>query len=156
MRQAFVHRLSMRGPGDTEGLEAAIAAGTVRPEGILAILGKTEGNGCVNDFSRGFATQSLGLALRRHMSQGAADKVCLVMSGGTEGGLSPHLLVFSREPATSTADGKRLAAGGCDRLVRVFDLSAGYANAKLEQQIENHADWVLGVALAADGKHLLT
>jgi hypothetical protein len=55
-----------------------------------------------------------------------------------------------------SADGKRLAAGGCDRQVRVWDLSGGVANAKLEQTIENHADWVMGVALAPDGKHLLT
>src|SRR5262249_15064740 len=56
-----------------------------------------------------------------------------------------------------SADGKRLAAGGCDRLVTVWDLSGGYANAKLAQKpIENHADWVFGVALAPDGRHLLT
>src|SRR5438093_4740805 len=53
-------------------------------------------------------------------------------------------------------DGKKLAAGGCDRIVRVWDISGGIANAKLEQTIENHADWVFGVAIAADGKHLLT
>jgi WD40 repeat protein len=53
-------------------------------------------------------------------------------------------------------DGKKLAAGGCDRLVKVWDLSAGYAQAKLEQTIENHADWVFGVVFAPDGKHLLT
>jgi WD40 repeat protein len=53
-------------------------------------------------------------------------------------------------------DGKKLAAGGCDRLVRVWDLAAGYANARLEQSIENHADWVFGVAFAPDGKHLAT
>jgi WD40 repeat protein len=56
----------------------------------------------------------------------------------------------------ASADGKKLAAGGCDRLVRVWDLSPGYANVKLEQTIENHADWVFGVTFAADGKHLLT
>src|SRR5262245_17041903 len=55
-----------------------------------------------------------------------------------------------------SADGKKLAAGGCDRLVRVWDLSPGYANAILEQTIENHADWVFGVVFAPDGKHLLT
>ena len=55
-----------------------------------------------------------------------------------------------------SADGKRLAAGACDRLVRVWDLSAGYANVKLDQTIENHADWVFGVTFAPDGKHLLT
>ncbi len=55
-----------------------------------------------------------------------------------------------------SADGKKLAAGGCDRLVRAWDLSGGYANVKLDQAIENHADWVFGVAFSPDGKHLLT
>jgi len=53
-------------------------------------------------------------------------------------------------------DGKKLAAGGCDRLVRVWDISAGAAKAKLEQTIENHADWVFALAFAPDSKHLLT
>lgn len=53
-------------------------------------------------------------------------------------------------------DGKTLAAGGCDRAVRVFDLTEGLANAKLVQTVENHADWVLGCALSADGKYLVT
>jgi WD40 repeat protein len=55
-----------------------------------------------------------------------------------------------------TPDGKKLASGGCDRIVRVWDISGGVAAAKLEQSIENHADWVFGIALAPDGKHLLT
>jgi DNA-binding beta-propeller fold protein YncE len=53
-------------------------------------------------------------------------------------------------------DGKQLAAGGCDRLARVWDLSAGGANAKLEQTVESHSDWVLGVAFSPDGTKLLT
>jgi glucose/arabinose dehydrogenase len=55
-----------------------------------------------------------------------------------------------------SADGKKLAAGGCDRLVRVWDLAGGAANAKLEQTFENHADWVFGLAFTPDGKGLLT
>ena len=56
----------------------------------------------------------------------------------------------------SSPDGRRLASGGCDRVVRVWDISGDVLKAKLVQSIENHADWVLGVAFAADGKHLLT
>ena len=51
-----------------------------------------------------------------------------------------------------STDGKQLAAGGCDRIVRVWDLATG----KLEHAIENHADWVFGIAFAPDGKHLVT
>lgn len=54
------------------------------------------------------------------------------------------------------ADGKRIAAGGCDRAIRVWDLSDGLDDIKLEQTVENHADWVLGVFLTADGKYLVT
>ena len=53
-------------------------------------------------------------------------------------------------------DGKTLVAGGCDRAVRVFDLSEGLDKAKLTQTVENHADWVLGCAVTADGKYLVT
>src|SRR5207249_1872627 len=55
-----------------------------------------------------------------------------------------------------SADGKRLASGGCDRLINVWTLAPGYANDKPEQTIENHADWVFGLAFAADGKHLFS
>jgi hypothetical protein len=57
---------------------------------------------------------------------------------------------------TVSIDGKRLAAGGCDRAARVWDISGGVRNAKLEQTIENHADWVLGVAFTPDAGKLLT
>jgi WD40 repeat protein len=55
-----------------------------------------------------------------------------------------------------SADGKKLAAGGCDRLVRVWDLTHGWAQARLTQTVENHADWVFGVAFSPDGKRILT
>jgi WD40 repeat protein len=55
-----------------------------------------------------------------------------------------------------SADGKKLASGGCDRIVNVWDLSTGLDAAKVEQSFENHADWVFGVAFSPDGKYLLT
>ncbi|TBW37359.1 ring-opening amidohydrolase [Siculibacillus lacustris] len=93
-RQARVHRLSMRGPDDVAPLAAAIAAGRVVPGAIVAILGKTEGNGCVNDFTRAFAVASLRAALAPHLAPAALGGVAMVMSGGTEGALAPHMLVL--------------------------------------------------------------
>jgi WD40 repeat protein len=55
-----------------------------------------------------------------------------------------------------SGDGKKLAAGGCDRVIRVWDISGGVAQAKLEQSIENHADWVLGISITTDGKYLVS
>jgi hypothetical protein len=51
-------------------------------------------------------------------------------------------------------DGRRLAASGCDRIVRVWDISQGVVQARLEQTIENHADWVFALAFSGDGKLL--
>jgi cyanuric acid amidohydrolase len=105
MRRAKVLRLATTGPADTAPLAAAIERGEVDPATIVAIIGKTEGNGCVNDFTRGYATLALKLLLGER-------PVAIVMSGGTEGGLSPHLLVFCREETSERpAAGKRLAIG---------------------------------------------
>lgn len=102
-RRAFLHRISASSPDDVSGLAAAIAGGQIRPEGIVAILGKTEGNGCVNDFTRAFAVQSLQLELKRHLPAADAEAVCCVMSGGTEGALAPHWLVLERREVAETA-----------------------------------------------------
>jgi cyanuric acid amidohydrolase len=114
-RQTKVLRLPTAGPQDTSPLAAAIEAGELDPATIVAIVGKTEGNGCVNDFTRGYATLALKLvlagALGCPLSQ-IEKRVAIVMSGGTEGGLSPHLLVFCREAAPPPASsGPRLAIG---------------------------------------------
>ncbi len=114
MRRAKVLRLPTAGPQDTAPLAAAIDRGEVDPATIVAIVGKTEGNGCVNDFTRGYATLALKLLLAERLTCPMAEveaRVAIVMSGGTEGGLSPHLLVFCRETASAAASGPRLAIG---------------------------------------------
>lgn len=107
---AIVHRISAAAPNDTSGIEAAIAAGRIDPAGIVAILGKTEGNGNVNDFTRGYATQSLMLMLAKHLGPRARD-ICLVMSGGTEGAMAPHWTVFERSEGEAKGTGPALAIG---------------------------------------------
>lgn len=110
-RRAYVTRLPARSPDDVEGLEAAIARGEIRPAGILAILGKTEGNGCVNDFTRAFAVRALQDMLARHIPRDAVADIAMVMSGGTEGCLAPHWIVFEARDVDEAASGGALALG---------------------------------------------
>ncbi len=106
MPVAKVHRISATAPDDVSGIEAAIASGRIDPAGVVAVLGKTEGNGLVNDFSRGQATLALGLMFQRHLPRESVAKICLVMSGGTEGAMAPHWLVLERAAGD---DGQRPA-----------------------------------------------
>ncbi len=110
-----VFHIPMRGPGDTKGLVQLIDEGRLRPETIIAVLGKTEGNGGVNDFTREYATWSLCAALAPHLRLTATeveDRIAFVMSGGTEGVLSPHITVFERRKTKKGCGmSKRLAIG---------------------------------------------
>src|SRR5258708_20608649 len=94
-----VIRIPTKGPGDVSGLIGLIEAGKIKPASILAILGKTEGNGGVNDFTREYAVAALSVALAPYVDLPAHDveqKIAFVMSGGTEGVLSPHITGFTR------------------------------------------------------------
>ena len=59
MYHVNVHRIPCRGPGDLSGLAELVASGRLAPADIVAIMGKTEGNGCVNDNSREYASTIL-------------------------------------------------------------------------------------------------
>lgn len=111
-----VFKIATRGPGDVSGLMDMIGAGAIDPASILAILGKTEGNGGVNDFTREYAVAALCTALAPQLGLSAHEveqRIAFVMSGGTEGVLSPHITVFTREVAQRPAgiSGKRLSIG---------------------------------------------
>lgn len=58
---------------------------------VIALVAKTEGNGCVNDFSRTLAAVAWGQVL--------PESAITIFSGGTEGVLSPHaaLLVATND-----------------------------------------------------------
>jgi cyanuric acid amidohydrolase len=111
-RRAYVTRLPARSPDHVEGLEAAITRGEIRAGGLIAILGKTEGNGCVNDFTRAFAVRAMQDMLARHIPSEKVAQIAMVMSGGTEGCLSPHWIVFEAREVEEPARGAALALGG--------------------------------------------
>jgi cyanuric acid amidohydrolase len=116
MHKTTVHSIPMAHPGDLSGLAARIDSGDIRPQEIVAVIGKTEGNGGVNDFTRGYFTQSLMHLLSRHLEKSPEEllhTIPCVLSGGTEGVLSPHYVVFCREPAlaSESAPGGSLAIG---------------------------------------------
>ena len=106
--------LPCAGPADTSALIALIESGELDPRHIVAILGKTEGNGGVNDFTREYATTALCSALSPLLGVPPAaveERIAFVMSGGTEGVLSPHLTVFARRPTPGHIGEKRLSIG---------------------------------------------
>ena len=113
-----VTRIPTSGPGDVSGLMALIDKGALEPSSILAVLGKTEGNGGVNDFTREYAVAALCNALGPPLKLTPREveaKIAFVMSGGTEGVLSPHITIFTRSPlpegANPPSGEKRLSVG---------------------------------------------
>ena len=114
-RRALLHRVPARHPGDAAAVAALFEDGRLRPEEVVAILGKTEGNGCVNDFTRAYAVEALSHMLAARLgttAEAVVATVAMVMSGGTEGGLSPHFLVLAvREEDAAPHPSGALAIG---------------------------------------------
>jgi cyanuric acid amidohydrolase len=128
-----VVRIPTKGPGDVSGLMALIERGKMAPASILAVLGKTEGNGGVNDFTREYAMAALCEALAPHLDlppRAVEDKIAFVMSGGTEGVLSPHLTVFARSLAAGAPSLPFPTSGGGKRGGNDKRLSIGIAHTR--------------------------
>jgi len=154
-RQAFVHRIATRVPDDVSSLEAMIASGAIRPPDLVAILGKTEGNGCVNDFTRGFASRALKDLLRRHLPPEQADAVCIVMSGGTEGALSPHIVVFERRDVEGPPEKGALALGRARPTLALVGAALLLASLGLVDHAAMQTGAVGALHRANDALHLL-
>jgi cyanuric acid amidohydrolase len=95
-----VHRVAMSNPADVSGLQELINKGEVDPSTIVASIGKTEGNGGANDFTRALATTSFATLLGRLLGQSpeeVTERVAFVWSGGCEGVLSPHATFFTKD-----------------------------------------------------------
>lgn len=115
VQQVDVFRVPCSGPGDLSAAQALVDSGALVPVDIVAVMGKTEGNGCVNDHTRDFAATSWCHFLSPHLQctpAAVAQRVALVMSGGTEGVLSPHFTVFTRRRVAAPGHvEKRLVVG---------------------------------------------
>jgi cyanuric acid amidohydrolase len=115
MQRVDVYRFPMANPGDVSGLAALIDEKKVGAQDIIAVMGKTEGNGCVNDFTRGYATFAFSVMLAERLNipyKEVEHRIAFVMSGGTEGVMTPHATVFAKREVDGTPSGeKRLAVG---------------------------------------------
>src|SRR5262247_582123 len=111
--QAF--KVGMRAPDDVSEGARLLDQGAFRAEHVVAVLGKTEGNGGVNDFTRALATLSFQMLIAERSGQSIGDvakRVPIIWSGGTEGLMSPHATIFTREPDRGSPSGqKRFTVG---------------------------------------------
>jgi cyanuric acid amidohydrolase len=111
--QAF--KVGMRAPDDVSAASELLDGGAFTAEQVVAILGKTEGNGAVNDYTRGLATLSFQMLLASRSGRTIEDiarRVPIIWSGGTEGLMSPHATIFTREPDRGVPSGqKRFTVG---------------------------------------------
>lgn len=107
-------KVGMGAPDDVSEARKLIDAGTFDAAHVVAILGKTEGNGGVNDYTRALATQSFQLLISEKSGLAMSDiakKVPIIWSGGTEGLMSPHATIFVKEPGAPGNGDKRFTVG---------------------------------------------
>ncbi|HSI91924.1 MAG TPA: ring-opening amidohydrolase [Jiangellaceae bacterium] len=110
-----VRKIPINHVSDASGLTQLIDDGVVEADRVVAVVGKTEGNGGVNDYTRIIADRAFREVLTAAGTR-SADEVAavpIVWSGGTDGVISPHATVFAtvpRERAVQT-DEPRLTVG---------------------------------------------
>jgi barbiturase len=108
-----VAKIELKNVQDASGLAQRIAAGQFTADEVIAVVGKTEGNGGVNDFTRILADQAYRRVLIRLGKRSEAEiaDIPMVWSGGCDGVITPHATVFARNAKTGPAAADRLAIG---------------------------------------------
>ena len=108
-----VAKVELKNVQDASGMEALIGKGQFRADEVIAVIGKTEGNGGVNDFTRILADQAFRAVLRKlgSRSEQQIAKIPMVWSGGCDGVITPHATVFARNAKTGPASKSRLTIG---------------------------------------------
>ena len=108
-----VAKIEIKSVSDASGLEELIISGRMAADDILAAIGKTEGNGGVNDFTRILSDQAYRAVLLKHGSRSEAEikEIPMVWSGGCDGVITPHATVFARSSAGGSSGQSRLTMG---------------------------------------------
>ncbi len=109
-------KILTKSPSDLSGLAALVDSGKINPEEVVCIIGKTEGNGGRNDFTRDLAMLAFedyfGSKLKIGRKE-VTDRIIFSLSGGCEGVVSPHIVVYTKCGSQSNIPSpeKRLALG---------------------------------------------
>jgi len=148
-----VRKVVLESVGDASGLAALIDDGVFDADGVVAVVGKTEGNGGVNDFTRILADQAFRKVLMEKGTRPVevVDEIPMVWSGGTDGILTPHATIFAKVADDGPAsDEPRLAVGyamsdvilpeDIGRPAMVAKVAEGVLRAMKEAGIEDPAD----------------
>jgi ring-opening amidohydrolase-like protein len=108
-----VAKVELKTVMDASGMEACIRNGQFGADEVVAVIGKTEGNGGVNDFTRILADQAFRRVLLTlgHRSEADIAKIPMVWSGGCDGVITPHATVFARNDKAGPAAKSRIAIG---------------------------------------------
>jgi len=106
-----VRKIPLQHVSDASGLEQLITGGAIEADRVIAVIGKTEGNGGVNDYTRILADRAFRevLVARGTRTAEQVGQIPIVWSGGTDGVLCPHATVFA---AAAGAAGAGAAAAG--------------------------------------------
>jgi barbiturase len=110
-----VHKVALESVSDASGLSDLLEKGLIDADRVIAVIGKTEGNGGVNDYTRIIADRAFRdvLVAKGTRPMEEIKQIPIVWSGGTDGVLSPHATIFATVPADSVpqTDDPRLSVG---------------------------------------------
>ncbi|MDX1659594.1 MAG: ring-opening amidohydrolase [Nitriliruptorales bacterium] len=108
-----VRKVEIGSVQDASGMAQLIEEGVFAADEVIAIIGKTEGNGGVNDYTRILADQAFRGVLLEHgtRSEDEVGEIPMVWSGGCDGVITPHATVFARVDDEAASDDPRLAVG---------------------------------------------
>jgi ring-opening amidohydrolase-like protein len=110
-----VHKVALESVSDASGLADLIDKGLIEADRVIAVIGKTEGNGGVNDYTRIIADRAFRevLEARGTRPMDEIKQIPIVWSGGTDGVISPHATIFATTEADKVpaTDEPRLSVG---------------------------------------------